>query len=107
MELMILIVKHKLIKNLPEALTEKAIRKHFPNCNACPKGNLQQRFQSIPEDRDIEIGSECEIDLMGPVTDKKEKKCPNYSRTHLGCNIKNKNIFNGNVELSLQLFTTI
>ena len=62
---MILIVKNKLIKNLPEALTEKAIRKHFPNCNACPKGNLQQRpFQSIPEDRDIEIGHEWEIDIF-------------------------------------------
>ena len=79
-ELMILIVKHKLIKHLPEALTEKAIGKHFPNCNSCPMGNLQQRpFESIPEDRDIEVGSEWEIDLMGPVTDENKKKCPSFS----------------------------
>ena len=67
---MILIVKNKLIQNLPEALTEKAIRKHFPNCNACPFGNLQLRpLQSIPEDREIDIGKEWEVDIMGPMTD--------------------------------------
>ena len=96
-ELMILIVKNKFIKNLPEALTEKAIRKHFPNCNTCPIGNLQQRpFQSIPEDRDIEIGSEWEIDLMGPVTDEKKKKCPSFSGALYGMvckDIKSKKRF--------------
>ena len=97
MELMILIVKNKLIQHLPEALTEKAIRKHFPNCNACPIGNLQQRpFQSIPEDREIEIGSEWEIDLMGPVTDEQQKKCPSFSGAIYGMvckDIKSKKRF--------------
>ena len=52
MELMCSIVKNKLVLNLPETLTEKAIRKHFPNCNACPIGNLQQRpTMSLPADR--------------------------------------------------------
>ena len=70
MELMISIVKHKLIINIPETLTEKAIRKHFPNCNACPVGNLQQRpALSLPAERELTIGQEWEIDLTGPMTD--------------------------------------
>ena len=89
MELMIVIVKNKLIKNLPEALTEKAVKKYFPNCNACPVGNLQQRpFQSIPEDRDIEIGSEWEIDLMGPVTDENQKNAHPFQVRSMGWCVK-------------------
>ncbi len=97
MELMILIVKNKLIKNLPETLTEKAIRKHFPNCNTCPIGNLQQRpLLSIPEDREIEIGSEWEIDIFGPVTDEQKKKCTSFSGALYGMvckDIKSKKRF--------------
>ena len=80
MELMISIVKHNLIINLPETLTEKAIRKHFPNCNTCPVGNLQQRpALSLPSDRELAVGEEWEIDLMGPMTDGNKKKCYSFS----------------------------
>ena len=74
MELMCSIVKYKLILNLPETLTEKAIRKHFPNCNACPVGNLQQRpALSLPAERELAIGEEFEIDLIGQMTDENKK----------------------------------
>ena len=66
--------------NIPEALTEKAIRKHFPNCNACPVGNLQQRpALSLPAERELEIGEEWEIDILGAMTDENKKKCYSFS----------------------------
>ena len=78
-ELMCLNVKHKLVLNLPETLTEKSIRKYHPNCQSCATGNLQQRpFLSIPLERDIKIGEEWEIDALGPMTDEKKKKCPAF-----------------------------
>ena len=84
MELMISIVKHKLIINIPETLTEKAIRKHFRNCNACPVGNLQQRpALSLPAERELKIGQEWEIDLIGPMTDENKKKCPSFSEHYM------------------------
>jgi hypothetical protein len=79
-ELMCSIVKHKLILNIPTALTETVIRKHFPNCGACPIGNLQQRpALSYPTEREIQIAEEWEIDLLGPMTDENKKKCPSFS----------------------------
>ncbi len=51
MEMMCAIVDNNLILNLPATLTSKAIRKHFPQCNGCPYGNLQLRpLFSIPFD---------------------------------------------------------
>jgi len=75
MELMCSIVKNNLILHLPDTLTEKAIRKHFPNCNACPVGNLQQRpTLSLPAERELKIAEEWEVDLIGPMTDENKKK---------------------------------
>jgi len=79
-ELMCLIIKHKLILNLPKQLTEKSVRKHFPNCNACPAGNLQKRpFLSVPVFRSLLPGEEWELDIMGPFTDRKGKRCRSFS----------------------------
>jgi len=88
-ELMSLIVKHPLILNLPKALTKKAIRKHFPNCDSCPTGNLQQRpFLSLPVERVIKKGTEWEFDLIGPMTDRQGKKCPSFSGMLYALNCK-------------------
>jgi len=78
--MMCLIVEKKLILNLPDALTIKAIRKYHPNCKSCATGNLQRRkLLSLPFDRDIAAGEQWEIDMTGPVTDKQKKKCPTFS----------------------------
>jgi len=88
-ELMCLIVRKPLVLNLPKTLTEKAIRKHFPNCNSCPNGNLQKRpLLSLPVDRIISIGKEWEFDLIGPMTEKKGKKCPSFSGMLYALNCK-------------------
>ena len=39
-ELMIHIVEKKLFDNIQLNLTAKIIRKHFPQCVACPAGNM-------------------------------------------------------------------
>ncbi len=79
-ELMCLIVKHCLILNLPPALTVKAIRKYFANCKSCASGNLErQPLLHIPCDRPIEIGENCELDIVGPTTDENRKLCPSFS----------------------------
>ena len=46
---MIHIVEKKLFANVPKKLTAKIIRKHFPQCVACPAGNMAQKLvpQSI------------------------------------------------------------
>jgi len=78
--IMCLIINHKLILNLPEALTVKAVRKYFNNCKSCAQGNLQQRtLLSLPFDRDIAIGEEWECDILGPMTDENKKSCPSFS----------------------------
>jgi len=79
-DMMCTIVRNKLIDNLPSSLTVKAIRKHYPNCDSCATGNLQLRpVLSLPNDRVRKIGSEWELDLSGPMTDKQKKKCPSFS----------------------------
>ena len=40
---MIRIVEKKLFDNIPKKLTSKIIRKHFPQCVACPAGNMAQK----------------------------------------------------------------
>ena len=40
---MIHIVEKKLFDNIPTKLTAKIIRKHFPQCVACPAGNMAQK----------------------------------------------------------------
>ena len=37
------IVNDKVFDNIPKELTAKVIRKHFPQCQACPAGNMAQR----------------------------------------------------------------
>jgi hypothetical protein len=79
-EQMCLIVKHKLIGNIPECLTVKLINKYFPQCNDCPYGNLTKRpYDHIPDDRVLEMGDEFEIDIKGPVTDENGKPCLSFS----------------------------
>ena len=79
-ESMINIVHYKLIKNLPDCLTEKMINKYFPQCDACPHGNLSKRpIISRPIDRNIETGEEWQVDMKGPWTDKNGKISPTFS----------------------------
>ena len=40
---MIHTVEKNLFDNIPEKLTAKIIRKHFPQCVACPAGNMAQK----------------------------------------------------------------
>jgi len=88
-DIMCLIVKHKLILNLPEALTIKAIRKHFRNCKSCAKGNLQRRtLISLPFNRDIATGEEWECDILGPVSDENKKPCISFSGQRYGLTCK-------------------
>ena len=47
-DLMIHIVDKKLFDNIPEKLTAKVIRKHFPQCVACSAGNIAQKPDHIP-----------------------------------------------------------
>ena len=42
-DLMIYIVNKKRFDNIPVKLTAKIIRKHFPQCVACPAGNMAQK----------------------------------------------------------------
>ena len=42
-DLMIHIVEKKLFDNIPVKLTAKIIRKPFPQCVACPAGNMAQK----------------------------------------------------------------
>ena len=78
---MINIVKHKLLLNIPAALTESMINKHFPiKCSACPIGNLSKRplHQNYEEHKQRLLnppakGSEVELDIQGPWTDAKGK----------------------------------
>ena len=79
-ELMIRVVEHKLIEDLPDVLTTKLIHKHFPVCDACPHSNLARRpIFSNPIDRQIEVGEEWELDIKGAITDNKGKVCPTFS----------------------------
>ena len=63
-ELMCRIVNDKVFDNIPKELTAKVIRKHFPQCEACPAGNMAQR--DIPReasDRVILPGEEFQVDI--------------------------------------------
>ena len=81
---MIKIIKNKLIENLPACLTEKLVNKHFPQCDACPHGNLSKRpIVSRPIDRNIEMGEEWQFDLKGEWTDPKGKVVPTFSGAKL------------------------
>ena len=42
-QLMCWIVKNKIFENIPVTLTESAIRKYFPHCEACPASNMAQQ----------------------------------------------------------------
>ena len=63
-ELMCRIVNDKVFDNIPKELTAKVIRKHFPQCEACPAGNMAQR--DIPReasDRVILPDEEFQVDI--------------------------------------------
>ena len=54
----------KTFKNIPLELTSKVIRKHFPQCEACPAGNMAQRdLPRTASDRIIKPGEELQIDI--------------------------------------------
>ncbi len=84
---MINIVKHQLLQNIPTALTESMIHKHFPiKCAACPIGNLSKRpLQHNSEEHQQRLlnppakGSEIELDIQGPWTDAKGKPCQTFN----------------------------
>ncbi len=81
------IVKYKTYNNIPAALTEKIINKHFPiNCKSCPFGNLAQRAHKINTDEFIDRhenpiakDQECEIDIQGHWTDKNGKPVQTFN----------------------------
>ena len=79
-ESMIKIIKNKLIENLPACLTEKLVNKYFPQCEACPHGNLSKRpIIARPIERNIKIGEEWQLDLKGQWTDPNGKVVPTFS----------------------------
>ena len=59
------IVNNNIFQNIPAVLTAKAIRKHFPHCEACPAANMAQ--QPKPElttnIKDLLPGEEIQIDI--------------------------------------------
>ena len=63
-ELMCKIVDNKMFTSLPKELTSKVIRKFYPQCEACPAGNMAQR--PIPReasDREFVPGEEFVVDI--------------------------------------------
>ena len=63
-ELMCRIVNDKVFDNIPKELTAKVIRKHFPQCEACPAGNMAQR--DIPREASDSVilpGEESQMDI--------------------------------------------
>ena len=67
------IVKHASFDNIPKQLTEKAIRKHFPQCENCPFGNMARKplmVKGSPHKAEVfSIGQAWEIDIKGKWTD--------------------------------------
>ena len=64
MELMCKIINEKIFSNIPKELTAKAVRKHFPQCEACPAANMTQN--PIPReasDRTFVSGEELMVDI--------------------------------------------
>ena len=63
-DLMCKIIDQKMFNNIPGKLTSKVVRKHFPQCEACPAGNMAQN--PIPReasDREFVPGEELMIDI--------------------------------------------
>jgi len=79
--------------NLPKILTRAAVLKHFPQCLACPFGNLTRAplrntvygtrnpsSQPRPTMTNLPpVGSEFEIDLLGPWTDAEGRQVKSFS----------------------------
>jgi hypothetical protein len=64
MQQMIWIVEHEIFTSVPTNLTTQAIRKYFPSCVSCVKGNLSVRpFPSDPTARPVRAGDELVIDI--------------------------------------------
>ena len=70
------IVKNKIFQNTPTVLTEKAIRKYFPHCEACPASNMAQQPMpgSINSDRELIPGDEIELDIKVYADNSKQRK---------------------------------
>ena len=50
---------------IPDSLTERVVRKHFPHCEACPAANMAQQPMpgSNTEIKDLIPGDELQIDI--------------------------------------------
>ena len=84
LEKMVDVVRFQTYQNLPSRLTTSVIRKYFPTCQACARGNLhrsalpQQSLATqawLPNHRERRF----EIDIKGPYTDSCGKPCLTYS----------------------------
>ena len=64
-DLMCWIVNNSIFQNIPAVLTAKAIRKHFPHCEACPAANMAQQPKPglSTNIRDLFPGEEIQIDI--------------------------------------------
>ena len=63
-ELMCRIVNDKVLDSIPKELTAKVNWKHFPQCEACPAGNMAQRdVPRTASDRVILPGEEFQVDI--------------------------------------------
>ena len=63
-DLMCKIIDPKMLSSIPKVLTSKAVRKHFPQCEACPAGNLTQNpIQREASDREFVPGEELMVDI--------------------------------------------
>jgi hypothetical protein len=81
METMIQMVKNNMLNNIPRDLTEATIRKYFPQCTACPIGNMSKRPMLTEKETSYvyELGEQMIMDVKGPYTDALGKKVPSFS----------------------------
>ena len=91
MEKMVDVVKYQTYQNLPSRLTTAVIRKYFPTCQACARGNLHRSALPLQSNATREWLSthrerRFEIDIKGPYTDSSGKPCLTYSGSSLTLN---------------------
>ena len=75
-EQMCWIIRNGVFKNIPKNITEKAVRKHFPHCEACPAANMAQQPMpgSIVPPREANIGEEFQLDIKVIADNSKARK---------------------------------
>jgi hypothetical protein len=70
------IIRNGVFKNIPQNITEKAVRKWFPHCEACPAASMAQQPMpgSIGPPRAAKIGEEFQVDIKVIADNSKARK---------------------------------